>query len=90
MATGVHCPIGMDIDTDVECEDALLWAFDLGINLYSTRSSSVVSGSWGSVPYKCSYQSGGDLAYHFNSRDTGEPTAFLSGNYKMICRKGIG
>ena len=90
MATGVHCPIGMDIDTNVECEDALLWAFDLGINMYSSRSSSVYSGSWGHVPYKCSYQSGGDLTYHFNSHDSGEPSDFLSGTYKKICRKGIG
>merc|ERR1712209_75604 len=33
MGTNIPCPIGMEIDNSEECEDARLWAYDLGINL---------------------------------------------------------
>ena len=94
MATNVPCPIGMEIDNSEECEDARLWAYDLGINLYSSRSSSVYVGSWSNAPSQCSYQSGsvsndnGDLAFHFNKKDIDDVANFESGYYKMICRKG--
>ena len=93
MGTNIPCPIGMEIDNYEECEDARLWAYDLGINLYSSRSSSVYGGSWTYVPSQCSYQSGsvssdGDLTFHFNTRDIDDVANFESGFYKMICRKG--
>ena len=93
MGTNIPCPIGMEIDNSEECEDARLWAYDLGISLYSSRSSSVYEGSWTSVPSHCSYQSGsvpnaGDLAFHFNTKDTNDVANFESGGYKMNCRKG--
>ena len=93
MGTNIPCPIGMEIDNYEECEDARLWAYDLGINLYSSRSSFVYGGSWTYVPSQCSYQSGsvssdGDLTFHFNTRDIDDVANFESGFYKMICRKG--
>ena len=88
MGTNIPCPIGMEIDNSEECEDARLWAYDLGISLYSSRSSSVYVGSWDHVPSQCSYQSGGDLTFHFNTRDIDDVASFESGVYKMICRKG--
>ena len=93
MGTNVPCPIGMEIDNDEECEDARLWAYDLGINFYSSRSSKVYVVSSSNAPSQCSYQSGsisdsGDLAYLFNTRDTDDVANFESGFYKMICRKG--
>ena len=85
----------MEIDTTEECEDALLWAYDLGINLYASRSSAVYVGYWGHVPYQCSYQSGslsddsGDLTYHFSTYDSPDDvSSFETGFYKMICKKG--
>ena len=93
MGTNTPCPIGMEIDTSEECEDARLWAYDLGLNFYNSRSSSVYGGSWTYVPSQCSYQSGsvssdGDLTFHFNTRDIDDVANFESGLYKMICRKG--
>ena len=88
MGTNIPCPIGMEIDNAEECEDARLWAYDLGINFYTSRSSSVVEGSWSHVPSQCSYQSAGDLSYHFNKNDVDDVASFESGGYKMICRKG--
>ena len=93
MGTNIPCPIGMEIDNSEECEDARLWAYDLGINFYSSRSSSVYVGTWNHVPFQCSYQSGtvsnaGDLAFHFNTQDNDDVASFESGAYKMICRKG--
>ena len=88
MATNVPCPIGMEIDNSEECEDARLWAYDLGINFYNSRSSSVYVGNWDYVPSQCSYQSGNDLTFHFNTRDIDDVANFESGYYKMICRKG--
>ena len=93
MGTNVPCPIGMEIDNSEECEDARLWAYDLGISFYASRSSSVVVGSWNHVPSQCSYQSGsvsddGDLTFHFNTGDFDGVASFESGFYKMICRKG--
>ena len=94
MGTNVPCPIGMEIDNSEECEDARLWAYDLGINLYSSRSSSVYVGYFKNAPSKCSYQSGttsndnGDLTFHFNTRDSDDVARFESGYNKKICRKG--
>ena len=90
MAGSVNCPIGMGIETVEECEDALLWALDLGINMYSSRSSSVVQARRSYDPYQCHYQSGGDLAFHFNTYDSGsDSSGFINGDDKLICRKGI-
>jgi len=88
MGTNIPCPIGMEIDNSEECEDARLWAYDLGISFYASRSSSVYVGDWGHVPSQCSYQSGGDLTFHFNKNDVDDVASFESGGYKMICRKG--
>ena len=88
MGTNTPCPIGMEIDTSEECEDARLWAHDLGLNFYASRSSIVYVGSWSHVPFQCSYQSGGDLTFHFSKMDNDDVANFESGAYKMICRKG--
>ena len=81
------CPSGSAITTQEECESALHLAEDFGITL--AGRTSLISGSWSNVPSGCSYQAGGDNAFHFNSR-TGITTVanFNSGFYGMICKKG--
>ena len=51
------CPLGKEITTKSECEDALKDAYLLGITL---KSNDIVYGSWDHVPYQCSYQPSGD------------------------------
>ena len=81
------CPTGAEITTEDECRNALGYASSIGITLGSRNT--LQAGSWGHVPYQCSYQAGGDQAFHFNRRETSNVDSFLTGGYKMICKQGI-
>ena len=80
------CPSGAEITTRDECNSALQQAAELGITGMGRKS--LQAGSWGHVPYQCSYQHKGDQAFHFNSRQTNDVAAFLNGQYPMICKNG--
>ena len=80
------CPSGAEITTRDECDSALQHAAELGIT--NMGRTSLVAGSWGHVPYQCSYQHGGDQAFHFNSNQTNNVDDFLNGEYHMICKNG--
>ena len=83
------CPVGTEIDTETECIDALNYASDLEIELrVSPRSPKVSVGSWGFLPYQCSYRAGGDQSFFFNNRKGDNTKHFLSGMHKMICKNG--
>ena len=52
---------------------------------------------WDEKPMGCSYEAGGDGAFHFNTRDESDwemeedevtPGRFQDGEFKMICRQG--
>ena len=88
MGTGEKCPKGMDIGTKQECEDALEWAMDLGIRGWHTRFKDVKEGNWNNVPYRCSYQAGGSLDFHWNKQNNDDVPEFNNGDYKMLCKKG--
>ena len=80
------CPPGTEITTDDGCDDALKWASQLGIFLQCRKQ--LLRGSWSWVPHQCSYQAGGDQAFHFNNKETSNVPEFVNGNYKMICKRG--
>ena len=80
------CPSGAEITTEDECRSALKYASSIGITLQNRRT--LKTGSWSHVPYQCSYQAGGDQAFHFNRKETNNVDYFLDGMFKMICKKG--
>ena len=80
------CPAGTEITTEESCRDALGYAHDLGITLQSRKD--LVSGSWSWVPFQCSFQAGGDQAFHFNTMQTTAASDFVNGIYHMVCHKG--
>ncbi len=85
MNGGELCPAGTELSTQGGCDASLKWAAELGITLQDRKQ--LVSGSWSHVPHQCSYQAGGDQAFHFNKKQTDNVPQFVSGNYKMICKK---
>ena len=80
------CPSGTEITTEGECDSALKHAGELGIALKRRKTLQVES--WSHIPHQCSYQYDGDKAFYFNSRQTNNVPQFLSGQYRMICKKG--
>ena len=88
MGNAQPCSPGTEIETLDECTDALTWSVDLGIQGWQTRFSVVQEGSWDYVPYQCSYQSNGDLAFYFGTEPHKNAEEFSNGNYQMICKKG--
>ena len=86
MPKGIKCPKGTEITTEEECTEAFEYAEQLGIVL--GRRKHLVSGSWSHVPSHCSYQAGGDKAFHFNARNTSNVRHFENGMYQMICKTG--
>ena len=86
MPKGIKCPKGTEITTEEECTEAFEYAEQLGIVL--GRRKHLVSGSWSHVPSHCSYQAGGDKAFHFNARNTSKVRNFENGMYQMICKTG--
>ena len=86
MGKGIECKEGTEITTKYECEKALDYAEELGIDLGGRKH--LVSGSWSYVPSHCSYQAGGDKAFHFNARNTSNVRHFENGMYQMICKTG--
>ena len=82
----IDCPEGTHITNKTECEEALNYAKELGIVL--GRRKHLVSGSWSHVPSHCSYQAGGDQAFHFNRRKTSNVKLLKRKMYQMICKTG--
>ena len=82
------CPPGTEIKTEKECSEVLNFASDLGINIETSSSKQLTVGSWGFLPYQCSYRAGGDQSFFFNSRKADSPKLFLSGMHRMICKNG--
>ena len=87
MDVAESCPPGTEIKTEKECSEVLNFASDLGITI-ETSSKMVKVGSWGFLPYQCSYRAGGDQTFFFNSRKADSPKLFLSGMHRMICKNG--
>ena len=85
MKQGELCPSGAEITTSNECKHALEYAPLLGITHNSRKWNG--PGNWGHVPFQCSYQAGGDQAFHYNQKDAGNVPQFQSGFYKMICKQ---
>ena len=83
-----ECPVGTDITTSEECNDALKWSLELGLNVVK-RTSLVGPGAWDHVPYGCSYLYS-DKAFHWctNDQNRFNVPGFISGEYKMVCKKG--
>ena len=88
MAIRELCPAGTEIKNEKECSEVLNFASDLGIDIETTTSKKVTVGSWGFLPYQCSYRAGGDQNFFFNSRKVESPKLFLSGMHRMICKNG--
>ena len=88
MGKAEHCPAGTEIKTEKECSEALNFASDLGITVETSSSKRVTVGSWGFLPYQCSFRAGGDQNIFFNNRKSDSPKLFLSGMHKMICKNG--
>ena len=86
MGKAEQCPDGTEITTEEECNGALQLANELGISI--RKRHQLQTGSWHWTPHQCSYQHGGDQAFHFNSRQTNGVDQFLNGNYHMICKNG--
>ena len=80
------CPAGTEITTEELCRDALGYAHDLGITLQSRKN--LIRGSWSWVPFQCSFQGGGDQAFHFNAMQTANARDFVNGKFQMVCKKG--
>ena len=80
------CHSGAEITTEDECRSALKYASSIGITLQERKN--LKTGSWDHVPYQCSYQAGGDQAFHFNHKEPSNGDQFLDGFYKMICKQG--
>ena len=87
MGKAERCPIGTEIETEKDCNEALNYASDLGIFPPST-STKISVGTWGFLPYQCSYRAGKDHAFFFNHRKGDNTKHFLSGMHKMICKNG--
>ena len=83
MKKGELCPSGAEITEVDDCRDAVGYAAALGITL-GNRKTLVGPGKWGHVPSGCSYQAGGDQAFHFNKKDSSNGLD----NYRMICKEG--
>ena len=91
MNKGERCPTGAEIQTPDECNKALGFATVLNITLRTRKY--LISGSFedrgsSGVPYQCSYQAGGDQAFHFNNLLTVNNPGFVNGVYFMICKGG--
>jgi hypothetical protein len=79
------CPKGTEITTVERCVEADHWAKDL--NLKPRRA--VYYGRWKSVPAQCSSQIGGDHTIHFSDNLQSDNKRFVSGEFEMICEKGL-
>ena len=82
------CPVGTEITTGERCQEADDWALALSHRGVST-SRPVQYGTWDGVPLLCSSQVGHDKATHFNFNDGTDDHRFESGEFVMICEKGI-
>ena len=82
------CPLGSEITTQDDCNEALKWASELGIALESRKQ--LVVGSFPNAPYQCSYFASGDQAFHFNHDASSNQNRLCKSNeFRMICRGKI-
>lgn len=79
------CKGGKEITTAERCKEADDWARSLG--LHPRRPP--YKGHWKEVPHRCSAQIGGDNTIHFSTNSQTNNKRFLSGEFAMICEKGI-
>ena len=79
------CPPGMEITTLERCVEADHWAKQLNLN----PKRPIYYGIWDSVPYQCSVQVGGDDTIHFGDNIDTDNKRFASGEFVMICEKGL-
>ena len=82
------CPPGKEITTLTRCIEVDHWAKEL--NLTPVRE--VYHGfydKWKSVPFQCSAQVGWDDTIHFCENDQTDNKRFASGEFVMICEKGL-
>ena len=85
MDEGKSCPVGSEITTQDDCNEALKVASELGIVLQSRKQLQV--GSFPNAPHQCSYLASGDQAFHFNhDANTNSNRLCKSKEFKMICR----
>ena len=77
------CPPGSEITTPDECENAMRFAYSLGIHLKPHKQLVITQVKH--VPFQCSVQAGGhgDQIMIFNQKETN-----VTGTYRMICKKG--
>ena len=79
------CPAGRGITTADRCREASKYISTFG--LQPKRVPQV--GAWQGVPYQCSAQQGWDDAFHFNSYAATDNGRFVTGEFVMICERGI-
>ena len=83
------CPLGTEITTIEECDNALQWAPRLCISVQDNKN--LVAGSWNGTwapPYQCAYQHQKNHAFHFNSENVQpyDTLNFVNGRYRMVCK----
>ena len=85
MDEGKSCPVGSEITTQDDCNEALKVASELGIDLQSRKQ--LLVGSFPNAPYQCSFLASGDQAFHFNhDANTNSNRLCRSKEFRMICR----
>ena len=85
MAANQLCPAGKEITNIERCQEATTYAPYLGLN----PGRSLQSGSWTGVPFQCSAQVQADDAFHFSTNGNTDNGRFVTGEFEMICEKGI-
>ena len=85
MAANQPCPTGTEITSIGRCQEASTYASSL--RLFPKRS--VYGGSWAGVPYQCSAQVQHDDAFHFSTNGNTDNGRFVTGEFVMICEKGM-
>ena len=85
MAENQACSPGKEITNMDRCQEATTYASSLGLN----PGRSLQSGNWTGVPYQCSAQVNHDDAFHFSTNGNTDNGRFLTGEFVMICEKGM-
>ena len=89
MDKGEICTVGTEIKTEKECSEALNFASDLGIEISSEALTKVTVGSWGFLPYQCSYRAGGAQTFFLNHRKTTNAKLFVNGMHNVFAKMVI-
>ena len=84
MAANQACPSGTEITSIDRCQQAAGYASSLGLD----PKRSLQSGNWAGVPFQCSAHSIDD-AFHFSTNDNTDNGRFVTGEFLMICERGM-